>query len=356
MNRYAILPHESANRVYAASTLDIAAAELAAVASALLPTGTAETDDAPAASAGSRNDFGDGVAERIEVATLGGVHYLVFDAPELDAAGLELLSDLSTTRALFRMTRDAALVPLEYRPTACFDEDLITIQRYPGKTNERFTHLLVNLTLAASVAARRRIAADQQVRLLDPVAGRGTTLNRALMYGFDATGIEAAAADEDQYRNFITTYLQDRRIKHRTERAAVKHGPLAGTSRFGIEIAGRQKLEFVRGDAAELPALLPNRRFDLIVADLPYGVQHRAASTKESRRSPIDLLHESIGGWRSTMPAGAAIGLSWNVRTLPRPALVEILVDAGRDVIEYPRSFEHVVDRSITRDVIVANA
>ena len=67
-----------------------------------------------------------------------------------------------------------------------------------------------------------------------------------------------------------------------------------------------------------------------------------------------ELLAESLSAWRSAMRPGAALGLSWNLKTLPRQVVVELLEAERFTVVQHPMSFEHVVDRSITRDLIVA--
>ena len=41
---------------------------------------------------------------------------------------------------------------------AALDDDLVTIQRYAGRTNEAFTHLLVNLALSAGGGTMARRA------------------------------------------------------------------------------------------------------------------------------------------------------------------------------------------------------
>ena len=49
------------------------------------------------------------------------------------------------------------------------------------------------------------------------------------------------------------------------------------------------------------------------------------------------------------------MSLAWNRRMLPRAELVELLREAAFDVVDpEDRGFEHRVDRTITRDVIVA--
>ncbi len=331
MSRFALLTRESSNRVYADRAPMLLTAELLAIA----PTMHAAVGE-------------------VERRTLGNVEYVMFEADELDDHDRFIVSNLSSVRALFAIRDDDALIPQALDQLEYFDSDLITIQRYPGKTNEQFTHLLVNLTLAASESARAQTATGERVSLLDPVAGRGTTLNRALMYGLDAYGVEVNEPDVDQYRNFISAYLKDHRIKHKLVKEQIRKGELAGTSQFSVRIRIRQELRVARGEASKVRSLLPGRSFDAVVGDLPYGVQHRATSSKHRNRSAEELLAESLSAWRAAMRPGAALGLSWNLKTLPRQVVVELLEAERFTVVEHPMSFEHVVDRSITRDLIVA--
>jgi hypothetical protein len=60
--------------------------------------------------------------------------------------------------------------------------------------------------------------------------------------------------------------------------------------------------------------------------------------------------------WVELLRPGGAIGLSWNLRTLDRQRLHDLLVNAGLHPRTAPddQSFVHRVDRSITRDLVVA--
>ena len=115
-------------------------------------------------------------------------------------------------------------MPVSIAPLQVLDEDLVTIQRYAGKTNEAFTHLLVNLALASGGDAMTRLLAGERLRLLDPACGRGTSLNRAALYGMDAFGIDIDQRDVDAYRVFFTTWLKDKRLKHTVEQARLRKG------------------------------------------------------------------------------------------------------------------------------------
>ena len=201
------------------------------------------------------------------------------------------------------------------------------------------------------------------MRVFDPVAGRGTTLNRALIAGYDATGVELSASDVDQYRAFIVNYLRGHRIKHQVEREQIRKGPLAGTERCVVHIGRaprrpQQRVEIVNGDTTRADAMFPAASFDVLVADLPYGVQHRATPgaealagrrtpTRAARRQPARLAH------RAARRSVAHPRRGTSARCLA-PTSRRCSPSTSFEVVEHPRSFEHVVDRSITRDVIVA--
>jgi hypothetical protein len=56
--------------------------------------------------------------------------------------------------------------------------------------------------------------AGRALTVFDPLCGRGTTLNQALMYGYHAAGIDTDQRDFEAYSTFIRTWLKRKRIKH----------------------------------------------------------------------------------------------------------------------------------------------
>jgi hypothetical protein len=94
----------------------------------------------------------------------------------------------------------------------------------------------------------------------------------------------------------------------------------------------------------------------MIVTDAPYGVQHGSRSDAGLRRSPLDLLAESIPGWVKVLRPGGAVGIAVNVHTCPRAELVALCSEAGLEPLDGPayRGFEHRVDHAIVRDVVVS--
>ena len=60
------------------------------------------------------------------------------------------------------------LRPVTLTPPARYDEDLITIPKYAGKTNEQFTRLLLNVTVLASAKADAMF--ERRLVVFDPLA------------------------------------------------------------------------------------------------------------------------------------------------------------------------------------------
>jgi hypothetical protein len=332
MPTFAFLVLPAVNRVYARATVDLAQAELEVVAATMLTT----TVNA----VGSR--------------MIGNVPYITFEADELSDRDAAHLANLSSIYALYEMRGDA-LHPRGLQPLDRFDDDLLTIQRYTGKTNEQFTKLLLNVILAHS---RRAVdLLEHPARVLDPLCGRGTTLNQALMYGFDAAGIERDARVVDAYEAFVKGWLREKRIKHRSERARVRRSGKVVGRRFDITIGSDQRLSVVHDDTTTAPDHFAKSGFDVIVADLPYGVQHASRTESHAHsRDPAALVGAAAPAWISVLAVGGAIGLSWNTRVLARHDLARLLTGAGLDVVDTPamHRFGHRVDQSIRRDLIVA--
>jgi SAM-dependent methyltransferase len=335
VTEYALLVSPSANRVYAEAGAALGLAELGVIGERLL--------------GGSLRDL------RIE--RMGSVEYLVFGCEALGDLERAALSILSSTLALFAL-EDGRLRPLELRRLDRFDSDLLTIQRYAGKTNESFTKLLLNVTLASSAFGPE--LGRRSFKVLDPLCGRGTTLNQALMYGFDAAGVEIDRRDFEAYSAFIQRWVKDKRLKHRAYVGHVKgHPRLAldiGLDRESFKEGKALHLAVVNASTLEMGDAFPPRSFDLLVTDAPYGVQHGSTAARgQLSRSPLELVAEAAPVWRDALRPGGAMAIAWNVHVAKREALVEALVKAGLEPCDGPayRGFEHRVDQSILRDVVV---
>ncbi|MBB4682726.1 TRM11 family SAM-dependent methyltransferase [Amycolatopsis jiangsuensis] len=341
MPEYVILVLPSANRVYAASAPALLRAELELFGTAGLRASVSA----------------------IEEVELGGVGYVKFACAEpLDEPDLALLSNLSSLYALFEL-RDGLLAPVPVRPLAETDSDLLTIQKYAGKTNEQFTKLLLNLTLLATAAP-----ADwpgRPLHVLDPLCGRGTTLNQAMMYGFDATGLDVDSRDFEAYEQFLKTWLRTKRVKHTADSGQLRRNKTRLGRRLDVEYAfdkadykaGRtRRLTYFNADTLTTDELLRPSSVDLVVTDAPYGVQHGSHRDAGLARSPRDLLTAAVPVWTRVLRPGGAMGISWNTHVLPREELVTILARAGLEVREggAHEQLAHRVDQAIVRDLVVA--
>lgn len=341
MQQYAMLISPSANRVYARTAARMAANEIRVFSEHAL----------------------DGTVEDVAEIAIGGVPYLVFRSDSLTARDLRLLANLSSLYALFAV-RGELLEPIAFTRLDRYDDDLVSILKYIGKTNEQFTKLLLNVTAATALPADRILSGG--VKVLDPMCGRGTTMNQAAMYGWDGFGVEVDKRDFEAYSGFLPRWLKDKRLKHQAVTSRVKREGRALGQRTRVEFAATkeryrdgdlQVLEIVNTDTLRSGEVFKKRAFDLIVTDAPYGVQHAAVKdTRALARRPTELLEAAIPVWAALLRPGGAIGLSWNTHTTGRAELAAILEDAGLAVCDSEpfRDFEHRVDQAINRDLIVA--
>jgi Putative RNA methylase family UPF0020 len=342
MAGYALLLLPSANRVYTDSASGLARAELDVFSRSVL----------------------DGSIGQIAQTTIGGAGYITFEAGDLDDDALAFLSNLSSGYALFERRGDL-LRPVGLRPAGRYDDDLITIQKYQGKTNEQFTKLLLNVTVLSSASAAGLLT--RKLAVLDPLCGRGTTLNQALMYGYDAAGIDLDRQDFDAYRAFIRTWLQRKRLKHRVEYdGPVRRNGKTAARRLRIELApardawragATQTLDVVSADTVRAAEFFRPASADVLVTDAPYGVQHGSRTAARGlARDPLDLLGQAGPVWASLLRPGGAVGVGWNTLVARREEAAEALAGAGLEPLSSPPylEFRHRVDQSIVRDIIVA--
>lgn len=345
MPRYAILAHPGHNRVYFEQSQSFWLAELALLGQAL---------SSP--------------PEETEIRSFGGIPYIAFSSAPLTGKDLSLLSRLSFCYALFSLGEtsrgEACLLPLSKSPPF-LEDSLSAMLKYTGKTNELFTRMLVGVAAATS-------AFDplEKLSLLDPVAGKGTTLFEALQAGYDAAGIEIGDKVVAETYHFFKRYLETARYKHAASSQRVSGPARSFTAlKYDLSFAKTKEeyaakgslhtLELVAGDSRHAPQFFSKNRFHLIVGDLPYGVQHgNVTAEKQSSltRSPAALLESCLPGWVRVLRPGGTLALSWNVFVLPKEQMRQLLSSAGLTVQTggpYDR-FEHRVDQAIKRDIVVA--
>lgn len=336
---YVLVQAPSANRVYAQATPKLAAAEL----SLTMP-----------------------AARDVRPSQLAGVPAVEFRA---EPKGVERFVMPSTGLLLFRRV-DELLAPVEVGDSDFFPDDLVTIPKYQGKTNEAFTRLLLTLTLSQS-------AGDGQLDVLDPMAGRGTTLLSAWQLGHNGYGVETEQRSVEALEAFIKTYLRRGRYKHDATNSPVRREGRSLGRRLDVNVRLPERklaMTVFTGDTLDSAKLFGKKQFDIIVTDAPYGVVHGstthrpnphktannrsgAPQSAKRSRSPEELLAAAIPVWATQLRPGGALGIAWNILGLPRERLVGILRASGLEARdEGPwRDFEHRVDSSIVRDLVVAS-
>lgn len=341
MTQYAILANPGHNRIYFSYALCIAQQELTAVL-------------------GAR-----GVEPQYTQASCEGLPPAVyFQTPEpLCEDALQAVRTCSFFYALFEVREGGLLRPADVPEFHTFPEDLCHILRYTGKTNEQFTRLMVNLACSAC-----KTPATTK-KLLDPMCGKGTTLYEGMVRGMDVIGIEHNAQWVQETQTFLVRYLKEGRFKHqltRERRSAPGGKKLAEF--IQLQTAARkedylakqyQSVSLAHADTRSTAQLLRRNSCDLLVCDLPYGVQHasrQGAQGAQLSRSPLELLREALPGWFDVLKARAAAVLSFNVFTLSWQEAAQALEQNGFQVLSQSpyTGYQHRVDQAINRDLIVA--
>jgi hypothetical protein len=363
MPRYGVLVTPAMNQVYADASTRLMRAEIEIMNSTVLG----------------------GRLHHVTDTVIAGAPYVTFHADGLGERDLAYLSNLSSLYALFAFDGEL-LRPLDLHRLDVFDDDLMTIQKYSGKTNQYFTKLLLNVTVLSGSAAPAMLTGD--VAVLDPLCGRGTTLNQAMTYGFDAAGVEIDRKDFEAYATFIQTYVKNKRLKHHAEAGPIRRDRQVVARRLTMSVglskesyrAGQTvDLTVVNVDTREAAAYLRPASFDALVTDLPYGIQHgshggpgshrggggpgggakprgKPAGPPALARRPTELLETALPVWLPLLKPGAALGLAFNSRVGRRELIAETVADAGLDVLDAPPylGLRHRVDQAITRDVLIA--
>ncbi|MBP3636787.1 MAG: hypothetical protein J6K13_04440 [Clostridia bacterium] len=294
----------------------------------------------------------------VRLEQIGGAPFLCFDAPELTPAQLLACSRYSAL-CFMCQEENGLLRPIDRPDTDYFPRDLAEVLKYKGKTSAVFTHMMINLALTAS----KSFGAEKPVTVLDPLCGRGTTLFVALQCGMNSVGIDMDRKDLKEAADYFSRYLQFHRLKHKLEQGArtVKGQNIpdaiytTANSKQAFQAGDTRSLRMLLGDTGCTGALLKKTPADILVADLPYGVQHAPQEGRRPENFP-GMLRRVLPSWKDALRPGAGVAISFNSLTLPRTTLIELMEAAGFQVLkEAPyNDFEHFVEQAVTRDVVVA--
>lgn len=343
---YLILQHPGHNRVYYNAADKLALAELKIACSRFSVSCT-----------------------EIKIREIEGVRYLEFSTTDdLGIDDLNLLSKLSFVFALFRLeiiNGKVFLSPIQKTKYEYLNPKISTLLKYQGKTNELFTKMMLNVALLSS-----DFDYSDKITMLDPVAGKGTTLFEAAVYGMNSYGIEVENKLVLETGIFFKKYLERERLKHLSSKRQVSGSGKADAVNMLFFEYAKSKQDFKSPDAVKNLGLVEGNsknafnyfkqeKFHVIVGDLPYGIVHGNKGKNNGSsitRNPSELLDECLPQWHKVLKSGGTVVMAWNSFLVSRLKLGEKFVQHQFDVlIQSPYDeFEHMVDKSIKRDIIVA--
>jgi hypothetical protein len=298
---------------------------------------------------------------QVEPTSLAGQDYLLaaFDDEKTQIFlpdALNVLSRLGATSEIYEYfeqigeVKGPFLRPLSPQFVPFVPVEMAEVRRYKGKTNEVFTRVLLNIAIFAGAYAEQLTG---RLRILDPLAGGGTTLFLALADGYDAFGIEHERQDIETTTVFIRQYLKSEGIpfKELDER-----GRRAGR-RYQFEIGRKgatRMLALAHGDTSQahlhMQEVPGGPHMHAIVGDLPYGIQHFGEIS--------GLLSKALPAWEDLLLPGGTLALAWNATRIERNAMIELVEQHTHMHVRNDPPYtqlEHTVDRVIKRrDILVA--
>ncbi|MGD9895353.1 MAG: hypothetical protein AB7U18_29040 [Dehalococcoidia bacterium] len=293
------------------------------------------------------------IIDAIRAISIAGQAYLLVDlTADLTGSQTASLGQTGATSEFFWYHESVGgvtgpfLQPIETPSSAALPAEIVEARRYRGKTNELFSQVMINIARWSYMGSPSR--------LLDPLMGGGTVPFIALRLGLDAIGIERDRAAVESTDTYLTAFLREAGIRNqrKAERAGggrrtifTIHSPASGRPLHAA---------LIHGDTREAPALLTGlpggARADLLVTDLPYGIQHEGQVES--------LVREALPAWHAVAAADAVLALAWNATRLPRDRMIAWLETGHRWHVMRGGAWEslaHSVDRVIKRrEVIVA--
>ncbi len=286
-----------------------------------------------------------------------GLNYLIFGTEEIEKYNKNI-SNLSFALGLFEYNNEI-LKPIDKNNIDFVNNNISSILKYSGKTNEYFTKLMLNI-------GSNLLKKEDNINLLDPICGKGTTLYEGLIQGYNCYGIEIASKVVEEIAVFLRKFLETERYKFNLKKEKFS-GPNKSfkAEKFIFDINKNKEskdnkhFEVISANTIYADKIYKKDFFDLIIGDLPYGVKHSNITNEKQNsftRSPKELLYSSLDGWKNVLNKDGLLILSWNTFLLKRQEFENILKEKGFNVLndESLINFEHRVDQAINRDFIIA--
>ncbi len=295
--------------------------------------------------------IGSHILNDISTVALGSHDYLKFELDtELTDTLLQAFNDLAMTDAYFLYYEHIGsidgpfLKPVDVPVRQFLPKSLVATRRYRGKTNELLTQMMCNV---ARHASDFRSTLWHKLTLLDPLSGGGTTLFVGLMLGADVAGVEKDKKVVEGTVGFLKQYLKEAQLPADFRVDRLKN---IG-KRWFISLNKSARCVIAHGDTTQVEHFVNGLKGpQLIVTDLPYGIQHHAEWKS--------LLVSAIPAWSDVLAEGGALVFSWNATKFPRNDMIQLVHDVSDfTVLNDPpyNQLAHRVDRVIKqRDIVVA--
>lgn len=298
-----------------------------------------------------------GLDREIRTEAIGGCTFLSFESDPLTKAQLALLFRHSAGWLL--CVREGELLrPIERPAPDYLPADLAEVLKYKGKTSAVFTRMMINCALASS-----DFFMQNTPTVLDPVCGKGTTCFTALQAGMNTVGLDCDRRDLKEAADYFSRYLQFHRLKHKLDQGSrtIKKSSVpeaiytVADTKEHYQAGDVRTLSLYLGDTGLTGELMRKHPAHVLVADLPYGVQHAPQDGHRTETLP-QLLGRALPAWKQALLPGGAMALSFNTLTLPRKKLLALVEEAGFIPVfdESDHRFEHFVEQAVTRDVVLA--
>ncbi len=292
----------------------------------------------------------------VSIGSFGGMDFLTFECRNLTAAELTFLSRHSSV--IFMAEKSGAFLnPLVFSKGEYLGEDLPEILKYKGKTSVAFTRMMINTALSLSPFS----LSGDLLTLMDPVCGKGTACFCAVQAGMNAIGADLDQKALHEASDFFGKYLKYHYLKHSVRSFSETAGKSSvqvkefcfSDTKEHYQEKNTHFLRFSSCDTAQVPMLCRRTPVHLLIADLPYGIQH--APRSGIRPEPFStLLSRALPSWKKVLAPGGIAAVSFNTLTFPTQQVIRIVRNSGLVPFEGGifSDLRHEVEQAVVRDVV----
>ena len=276
----------------------------------------------------------------IEISIRSSAIFLIVDLPIEESVKI---SSLSFVQCIFECYEQDLLKIIDIQSNFLLPEEFVFGNKYKGKTNEIVTQLAMNIGLhyAPHIEGKKK-------KILDPMAGRGTTILWAARYGIDAVGIEKNPDALDHFCRHIKGQCKLHRIKHKYIKGNIGKKNKHGIGAFHEVEWEHSKSKLIIADSSAISSDFLSERFHLVVSDIPYGIQFFG---KNNQRNPLQLIEDCAASWIDRLYPNGIIVIVYNALLPKREAIIKTFVQHNMEIL--PFTSPHRMSESIKRDIIV---